>query len=53
MKMDMNRTTTYMTTKKRIGCRAPKEFDLVLMIRDFGFQKNWIVTGFAMGKITC
>lgn len=40
MKMDMNSTTTYMTTKKRIGCSAPKEFDLVLMTKDFGFFKK-------------
>jgi hypothetical protein len=40
MKMDMNRTTTYMTTKNRIGCRAPKELDLDLIRKSLGFSKK-------------
>jgi hypothetical protein len=38
--MEKNSTTTYITAKKRIGCRAPTVVDLlVLIIPDFGFQK--------------
>lgn len=39
MKIDIKRTTTYITTKKRMGCRAPKERELDFMIEDFGFYE--------------
>ena len=53
MKIDMKRTTTYMTTKKRIGCRAPNELlVLVFMIETLGFSKNWISNWICNGKIT-
>ena len=43
IKMEKNSTTTYITAKKRIGCNAPIVVDLlVLIIGDFGYQKNWI-----------
>jgi hypothetical protein len=43
IKMEKNNTTTYITAKKRIGCKAPIVVDLlVLIIGDFGYQKNWI-----------
>ncbi len=42
IKMEKNSTTTYITAKNRIGCSAPTVADLlVLIIPDFGFQKNW------------
>jgi hypothetical protein len=39
MKMEKNNTTTYITAKKRIGCRAPIVADLLaFIIQGFGFQ---------------
>jgi hypothetical protein len=41
MKMERNKTTTYITAKKRIGCNAPTEVKFLAFIKQrFGFSKN-------------
>ena len=41
MKMEKNKTTTYMTAKTRMGWRAPIVADfLAFIIRGFDFTKN-------------
>ena len=43
MKIERNRTTTYMTAKKSTGCSAPiDELDLDFIDTDLVLKNNWI-----------